>query len=89
VDRYTYGGLGGTPTIAGIQINTAVRETDGISHPLITEVVSNGTPSDDAGQTVGTQSYVNKKRIVEVDPATTQAWTLAALNSAQIGIKAG
>jgi hypothetical protein len=88
VELFGYSDVTGAVGIAGIQINTAVRETDANSHSLITEVVSGGTTSDDAGQGVGTTSYVNKKRIVELDPATGQPWTASGLNAATIGVKA-
>jgi hypothetical protein len=89
VDLFTYGGVTGNGTIAGVQINTAVRETDVNAHSLITECVSGGVTSDDAGQGVGTQSYTNRKRIMDTDPNTNATWTVANLNNATFGVKAG
>ena len=87
VDMFTHGSISGSGTINGIQVNTAVRETDGTPHSLITRVISGSTTSDDAGQSVGVTSYVNKKRILETDPNTSAAWTPTNLSSATIGIK--
>ena len=89
LDMFAYGGLSGTGTIAGIQINTAVRETDTNSHSLITRVISGGTTSDDSGQGVANTSYTNRRRLLDTDPNTSAAWTLAALNAATFGFIAG
>ena len=88
-DLFGYSGLPPVNTIAGIQINTACKETAAGSHSIITPVKSGSTESDDTAQPVGIQSYIDRRRIVETDPATGVAWTRTGLNAAQIGIKVG
>ena len=89
-DLYDYESvLGLGDSVKGIQINTVCRETDANSFSLITVVKSDVDESDDSAQAIGTTSYVTKTRLVETDPHTSNAWTLAGLNAAQFGIKVG
>jgi hypothetical protein len=88
-DLYTYTGLPPVTSIAGVQITTTCRESADSVHNLITPVISNGVESDDAGQIIGASGYVDRRRIVELDPATSAAWTLTGLGAAQIGVKVG
>lgn len=89
-DLYDYGAVAGVTTLVrGIQINTMCRETDVTPFDLITVVKAGVTESEDAGQAIGTTSYVSKKRIVELDPDTGVAWTVSGINAAQFGIKVG
>jgi hypothetical protein len=89
MDLYTYSGVPPVGTIIGIQINTTCKESADTVHKLITPVVSGGTESDDTSQVIGANSYVDRRRIVQTDPATGVGWTLAGLNAAQIGVKVG
>jgi len=89
-DLYQYGDVSGLGnTIAGLQINTDVRETDASSFSLITVVKSNVTESDSAASAIGSTSYVTKTRVVAQDPDTSAAWTQAGINAAQFGMKVG
>lgn len=89
-DLWTYvaaSGLG--TTIAGIQINTMVRETDAESFSLKTLIKSDTTEDEGAGEVIGSTSYKMLKRISETDPATAAAWTSSGVNAAQFGVKVG
>jgi hypothetical protein len=89
-DLYNYTALTAISSgIVGCQVNTVCRETDATSYNLKTVCKSDDTASDDAGQAIGTTSYVNRKRIIETDPDTGVAWLQAGLNAAQFGVKVG
>ncbi len=90
LDLYNYGALSGiTQNIKGIQVNTECRETDVNPFSLITQCKSNGVASDDSAQSIGTTNYVNRRRLMELNPDGSVAWTAAALNAAQFGVKVG
>ncbi len=89
-DIWDYGTVvGAGATIAGIQINTCVRETDANSFTLKTPIVSGGNTSTDAAQAIGTTNYIVRYRISETDPNTTAAWTANGVNAAQFGVEVG
>jgi hypothetical protein len=73
--------------IKGVKISTVCRETDVQTVGLITLVNSGATTSPDSSQPIGSTTYVARTRIVELDPATGNAWTGASLNAAQFGVK--
>jgi hypothetical protein len=89
LDLYTYDDVADVGDIFGIQVNTCCKETDATNYSLKTTIRSNSTNYDDTAQVIGSVNYVNKKRIAEVDPATTVAWTITGLNAAEFGIKVG
>ena len=62
-DLYNYGDLSGLSTIYGVQISTEARLTDVGSLTLKTSAKTSGTESDDAGQTVATQTWLDYRRI--------------------------
>lgn len=76
-------------TVHGIQIATECRETDATTFDLKTLAKSGTTTSADAGSTIGSTSYVEKRRILETNPDTASAWTPSELNSAQFGVEVG
>ena len=86
-DTYAYGPVDGAE-IAGLVVNTNIKNTDGTSLTLKTPCLSGGVLSDDAAQVVGTD-YATKRRIIERDPATDAQWTVTAVNAAQFGIGVG
>ncbi len=87
VDLYTYDDLASSMNIKGIQINTDCRDTDANTYTIITEIRSGGNTYDDAGQALGTTSYVTKRYISEADPNTSNSWVYTDINSAEFGIK--
>jgi len=90
-DLYDYGALGGVlSTITGIVVTTDCRETDATNFDLKTVCKSGATESDDAGQAIGSTSYVTRRRIIETNPNTvSDPWTPTTLEAAQFGIKIG
>ena len=88
-DLWEYGSVSSLGAIAGLQINTMVRETDATSFDLKMPVQSNGVDSDGTGQTVGSANYKTLRRIVETDPDTGVVWTMDGINAARFGVKVG
>lgn len=86
-DLYHYQSLSGLSQINGIQVNTDARETDATNYHLITLAKSGATESADAGQVIGSTSYLTKRRILELDPSTLAPWTASGVNAAQFGVK--
>ncbi len=89
LDLYGYADISDVGDIFGVQINTCCRETDATNFSLKTTIRSGTTNYDDSAQVIGTTNYINKKRIAEVDPDTSAAWTISGLNAAEFGIKVG
>jgi len=89
-DLWDYGAVSGLgATIAGLQINTEVRETDANSFSLITLIKSSTTESENSAQAIGSTTYKTLRRISATDPATDAAWTASGINAAQFGVKVG
>jgi len=89
-DLWDYPSLTGTGTnIAGIQINTMVKETDAMSMTLNTLIKSGAAEDAGTGETIGSTSYRVLRRISETDPDTGVAWTVSGINAAQFGVKVG
>jgi hypothetical protein len=89
-DIYDYGTVvGAGSSIAGVQINSCVRETDANSFTLKMPIISGANTSTDAGQAVGTTNYTILHRISETNPNTSNAWTATSLNAAQFGVEVG
>jgi hypothetical protein len=88
LDLYNYTAVEGIAgTIYGIQISTVARETDATQFNLITHAKTGSTDDEDAGQAL-TGSYTTPFRVLEEDPDTASAWTVAGLNGAQFGFEA-
>ncbi|KPK53355.1 MAG: hypothetical protein AMS22_07525 [Thiotrichales bacterium SG8_50] len=85
-DIWTYGSVASLGTIAGLVVRTMAKETDATDFELITIVESNGTEYDDSGQAMSS-SYTEFTRLEEQDPDTNSAWTMAAINAANFGVK--
>jgi hypothetical protein len=76
-------------TIDAVQVVTLARATDAQCSDLKTLAKSGGGyESEDSGQTVGVD-YSEVARIMEAQPGGSDAWTAAALNSYQFGVKVG
>jgi len=89
-DLWDYPALTGTGSnIAGIQINSMVRETDATSMTLNTLIKSGATEDAGTGEVIGSTSYKVLKRIAETDPNTAAPWTVSGVNAAQFGVKVG
>jgi hypothetical protein len=87
-DLYNYAALAGVSTgIAGIAINTMCKQTDAASFNFKSVCKSGATEDADAGQPVGSFSYLSKHRIVQTDPNTASLWLPAGVNAAQFGVE--
>ena len=91
-DLFAYDNLSAITTepILGVQVNTDVRMSESPGDLDIMQPVKSGTTTAD-GSTVNIDddSYIHVHRILEDDPATSNAWTASGLNAAQFGIKVG
>jgi hypothetical protein len=86
VDVYTYADVSSLNSIAGIQLSTVARNYDGSTLKLVTRVVSDEATSD-SGDVTLTSAMREYTRVLEVDPATSTAWTVSGVNAATFGIK--
>jgi len=86
-DLYDYQDPSVGTAIFGVQVNTDCRETDANHLSLKMPCKSGVTTDEGSAQLIGSASQVTLRRVLETDPNTGAAWTGAALNSAQFGIK--
>jgi hypothetical protein len=87
-DTYGYADVADLGTIHGVQTNTVMKEMTVVAVPTMKTLVKSGATTYD--QTLSgaiTTGYKSYYTINETDPATTAAWALADLNSAEFGIK--
>lgn len=86
IDLYTFGAIGLTGTVKGVQTNLCVR-SDGAGAETIAPMFRiSGT--NYAGTTVGlTTSYTYASQLYETSPATSSAWTVSEIDGAESGIK--
>jgi len=89
-DLYDYAAMpADRGAIRGLEIKTLCRETDAEDFSLITPIKSGATETDDSAQSIGTTDYVAKKRVSELDPNTSTAWTKTTVDAAKFGVKVG
>ncbi len=87
-DLYTYASLAGISNgIVGVVVNTMCKQSDAASFDLKTLCSTGATESADAGQPVQSFTYLNKRRILELDPDTESGWTVEGVNGAQFGFQ--
>ena len=85
-DTYTFGALGVTGTVKGVQTNLMVR-SDGAGAETVRPKIRIAT-TDYSGTTVGvTTSYADSLEIFETSPATATAWTVTEIDGAEFGIE--
>jgi len=87
-DLYTYGDLGALGTVHSVQMNVTCRETDTDDFDIEQLVRIGITTYDETPVAIAGETYEIKARVMDVDPATTAAWALAAINAAQFGFEA-
>jgi hypothetical protein len=80
---------GVTGGVVGIQINAAAMSTtDGVPWGLqLPAKPQGGTQSNGESTPVRSSSYTGMSRIMETNPETGEAWSLADLNNAQFGLR--
>jgi len=76
-------------TISGIEIDTDVRETDASDFTLATVVKSGATTDVDTAQPIAGTDWEILRRVVEVDPNTSEQWTAGNFNAAKFGVEVG
>lgn len=86
LDLYNFSNLT-LENIKGVQINAVCKKTDSTDFDINLPAKSGSTVDSGSAQTVSHTSYLNKHRILEVDPDTEEAWTDSGINSAQFGIE--
>lgn len=85
-DTYTFGAVGVTGTVRGVQTNLVVR-SDGAGSETIRPKIRIST-TDYNGTTVGiTTSYADSREVFETSPATATAWTVTEIDGAEFGIE--
>lgn len=85
-DTYTFGAVGLTGTVLGVQTNLWVR-SDGAGSETIRPKIRIGA-TDYNGTTVGVSTdYANKPEVFQVSPATSTAWTVTEIDGAEFGIE--
>ena len=85
-DLFDYQDISGDAGILGVQINTLAR-IESSARNLTPLVRSGGAEHAQTAQSVTDTSYDEFVTILETDPATSSAWTVANLNAAQFGVK--
>lgn len=85
-DTYTFGAVGVTGTVRGVQTNLMVR-SDGAGAETIRPKIRIGT-TDYNGTTVGiSTSYTDSREVFQTSPATATAWTVTEIDGAEFGIE--
>ncbi len=87
-DTYTFGDLpDASGTIHGVQVSALATKTDAGARNLAIVTRSDGVDYDgsDVALALGSNAYVQQVR--ETDPDTAAAWTIAAVNAAEFGVK--
>jgi len=86
-DRYTFGALSSSPAaISAVQVTAFAEKTDATSRSIALQVKSGATTSDGSNYALAA-AYGKFDRILETDPATSAAWTAAAVNAIAAGVK--
>jgi hypothetical protein len=86
-DTYGFSDLSHTPTsVFGVQINMYAKKDDAGSRTLCAVTRSGGSDTDGATQGLNT-SYSNLIEVLDTDPNGSIAWTKAAVNAAEFGMK--
>lgn len=86
-DLFTYSDLSALGTIHAVQMNVVCRETDASPFLIEQQVRIATTVYDETPITIIDTNYEIINRIMSVDPATSTAWTLSAINAAQFGFE--
>ena len=86
-DIYALQDLPGTPVIiAAVQLRLIARKSDTGFRALSTVFVS-GATTDTGASTALATTYAEFSKVYGTDPNTSAAWTAAAVNALQAGVK--
>lgn len=75
-------------TINSVKLFTRFREVVDGSAATVVRIRSNATNSDSASNNIGT-SFVNRFRLLNIDPNTSAAWTTTGLDAVEGGVNEG
>jgi len=85
-DTYTFGALGVTGVVKMVQINMVVRSDGGGAETIASMLRIGGTDYQGTTQGVST-SYLDKRQVYDISPATSVPFTLSELDGAEVGQK--
>lgn len=80
-------GVGITGTVQGVKPWAKIREDTSVTSSQFLRLISGGTTSDNATGFNGTTTYVWLHKFHATDPNTAAAWTLAALDAIEVGVR--
>ncbi len=87
-DLYAVADMGRTNgTIYGVQTTAYVGNSDAVARTVKQVVKSGLTTSVDASAITVTTTYAAPQRVLENDPSTSTAWTIAGVNAMEAGIE--
>jgi hypothetical protein len=86
-DSYTYPALASTGQIIGLQIATRTKLASGTSIIIETPINSNSLTDVGADLRGLSTSYLDYRRVCEIDPNTEQSWTASSIAAAHFGIR--
>lgn len=85
-DTYTFGAIGLTGAIRGVQANIYVRSDGGGAETVSPLWRISGVDYEGTAQNIST-SYVDLRQCYDVSPATASAWTVSEIDGAEFGQK--
>ena len=85
-DTYTFGAVGLTGTVLGVQVNLHARSA-GVGGELIRPTIRIGSTDYNGTSRAVTTSYSNYRQLFQVSPATSTAWTIAEIDGAEFGVE--
>ena len=87
IDLYTLTELSNGGDIAGVSVHSEVLVTEGNPRKMRLPIRSGGTTDEGSDITIGNDTYVGRRRIMEINPNTGSAWTQSEIVSLEAGIK--
>lgn len=88
VDTYLYQTLSTTvSSVLGVVSRPVVRKDDSGTRTMVAHVRSGGSEADSSGSFAPTVAYTPSDIVMETNPVTSSAWTIAGINAAEFGFK--
>lgn len=88
VERFTHPGMSSTPaSIDAVQVVSYGLKTDATARSIAMQVKSGATTSDGANFALATTTIQMRRALLATDPNTAAAWTAAAVNALEFGVK--
>lgn len=86
-DTYNFGAVGIAGTVAGIQVNGAIRKDDAGSRTVRRIVRVGATDYNGANVSVLDSYAYSIAEVLQTNPATSAAWTVSDINSIEVGVE--